>query len=373
MSSWRGYLFNDLITDTGSRQPALDLVRFLAALMVLLFHYRLYRDVPLPLVSYSELSDHATFPLLLPILKFGYLGVNLFFMVSGYVIFMSCARKSGFEFALGRMVRLLPGYWLALIVTFSLSMIFFDNPWEVSAVDFILNFSMMQPYLNARYVDPVYWTLVVELHFYFLIFVLLISRQIKAWRLWLSLWLLVSLLGEWISYPPIFHALILDHYGGYFIAGMIAYSWNHRAIDVWSVLVYLLSFVQTLFYLPEQLQLYNFGYARGWELSVVFLLNALAFLLFALMARGQIQFSSSKWLIFVGGITYPLYLVHHEIGRQLLNRLSDYMPAIFGVPLVILVVLTLAVLIYQIADLKIQPRLKGWIIKVKEKRESPAL
>ncbi len=55
---------------------------------------------------YHYITNETLFPILSEITKFGYLGVALFFMISGYVITLSAANRSALEFAISRFVRL---------------------------------------------------------------------------------------------------------------------------------------------------------------------------------------------------------------------------------------------------------------------------
>lgn len=95
---------------SSSRLLELDALRGLAALAVVLYHY-FYR--------YNELyGHHGNFAV--DWTYFGKLGVELFFMVSGFVIFMSLNRVNRpVDFLVSRFSRLYPTYWCALILTFT--------------------------------------------------------------------------------------------------------------------------------------------------------------------------------------------------------------------------------------------------------------
>lgn len=93
------------------RYYGLDLLRFLAALAVVLYHYtfRAYNSDNLSPVRYEELGQ---------LTRYGYLGVQLFFMISGYVILLSMQGKTVRQFLIARMQRLFPAFWVACTLTF---------------------------------------------------------------------------------------------------------------------------------------------------------------------------------------------------------------------------------------------------------------
>src|SRR5215467_4825559 len=93
------------------RVNEIDLLRFLAALSVVLFHYsfRGYAADSMSLMPYPPLA---------PFAKYGGLGVELFFMISGFVILMTAANGSLKGFVASRFVRLYPAFWTCCTITF---------------------------------------------------------------------------------------------------------------------------------------------------------------------------------------------------------------------------------------------------------------
>lgn len=93
------------------RLQLLDYSRFIAAIMVVLYHYTFngIENGKISTISHDESLVFFT--------KYGYLGVELFFMISGYVIFKSATGRTASEFAVGRATRLYPAYWFAVLFT----------------------------------------------------------------------------------------------------------------------------------------------------------------------------------------------------------------------------------------------------------------
>ncbi|WP_164654758.1 acyltransferase family protein, partial [Pseudomonas viridiflava] len=93
------------------RLELLDYGRFIAAIMAVLYHYTFNG------IANGKLSSLSHIPELIEFTKYGYLGVELFFMISGYVIFYSARNRSAAQFAASRAIRLYPSYWFAVLFT----------------------------------------------------------------------------------------------------------------------------------------------------------------------------------------------------------------------------------------------------------------
>jgi len=90
------------------RLQILDLLRFCAALGVMVYHLTF---VP------TFIAGGALFDGLAEITRFGFLGVDLFFMISGFVILWSADNRTALEFAVSRVARLMPSYWVSMTIT----------------------------------------------------------------------------------------------------------------------------------------------------------------------------------------------------------------------------------------------------------------
>ncbi|HMC14225.1 MAG TPA: acyltransferase, partial [Albitalea sp.] len=147
------------MADKGStaRLVEIDALRGVAALAVVLFHVttrfgELYQPATQPLVSFPG----------------GQYGVNLFFIISGFVIFMTLERtRRTSDFVVSRFSRLFPAYWVAIAMTFAITH-WLGLPGKlVDGGSALGNMLMLHGLLlRVPHVDGVYWTLEVELLFY---------------------------------------------------------------------------------------------------------------------------------------------------------------------------------------------------------------
>src|SRR5947207_3694423 len=129
----------------------------MAACAVMLFHY-----------TFRGPQDHAwavSFHFLGQIFKYGYLGVDVFFILSGFVILLTAYEKDAFDFTIARIVRLYPAYWLCLILTTIAIILAGTQQQAVTPRQFLANLTMAHGFFGVRDVSGVSWALAVEVKY----------------------------------------------------------------------------------------------------------------------------------------------------------------------------------------------------------------
>ncbi len=334
----------------------LDLVRFLAAVAVLCFHYlfRGWAADDLSILQFPEISWVA---------KYGYLGVQLFFMISGFVIFMSAYGKSPSRFISSRIARLYPAYWFAVIFTSIFVILLGGSDYSMTVVQFLSNLTMMQEFVGLSHVDGVYWTLTCELVFYFWIWVLLLLKKENYFEYFSIFFLSLSIVSYIIDLPSLAHTWLMLEYSPYFISGAVFFLIYQQRLNVMRGIVLTLSFLlaqyQAWVQADEMISHYtvNFSvYSIGSILSVMFVF-------FSLLVAGIFRNFSAVWVVGLGSLTYPLYLIHQNFGYILFNQLgtddNKYCVLIFVVVLGLLV----SYFINEFIERRFAPILKGWCNK----------
>ncbi|WP_037339195.1 acyltransferase family protein [Saccharospirillum impatiens] len=309
------------------RLPALDLLRFLAALMVLLYHYTAsgVGNTNFP-ERYNLIGSTELLPGWSSVTHFGFMGVNLFFLISGFIIFASASGRTALDFAVYRWIRLFPTYWVSILFTLAMLWFFLGENLDVSTFEVAANLTMVQSYLGVTNLDPVYWTLLVELHFYILIGLALLTRQLGAYRFWLSLWLVSAIGYRLVGQPFFLKYLIAPDYSAYFIAGMTLCVLRTQRRDPWAWMVLVASFLLACSYLPGQIAFYNFGTSTIVDWLAGSLLLALGFAALTAISLGYWNPVNRPWIVLLGSLTYPLYLVHHQLGRYLIDAWYGQIP-----------------------------------------------
>ncbi|MBI9061925.1 MAG: acyltransferase [Marinilabiliaceae bacterium] len=287
------------MTNPHNRLTVLDAFRGIAALAVVLYHYT---------IRYSLLYDFET-PSFMQVFKYGYLGVHLFFIISGFVIFMTIQKNNTpLLFLYKRFTRLYPTYWICLIVTLLAVSIFSLTGRHISITASLINFSMFQEALNIPHVDGSYWSLTIELFFYLQIAFLLALKSIKHLYYWATLFLLLFISNKIIHIPLKSFYLNL-HYSPLFLAGIFFYKLKFlktKWIDHIFIICCLISYV-------------FFSKSHAEQIIIT-----LFFILFYFFVYNKLEFIGIKPLLFLGEISYALYLLHQNIGYIIMNVVRDY-------------------------------------------------
>ena len=344
------------------RLVELDALRGIAAILVVAFHYT---------TRYQAIYGHPT-PLWLDV-PWGHLGVDLFFIISGFVIFMTLRRTTDTRvFLVSRFSRLFPGYWFALTCTYAI-VFFFSLPGrEVNFPSALINFSMIQYWLNIPHVDSVYWTLSLELSFYAIMlsfYKMQLLNRIERLALAALLFFAMTYLFEQttgLQVPGLIRTTLLIGYGQLFIAGMMFFRLHEKAIT---------SPQQSTFsvHLILMLCLGMQGLMHGMDQLVA---TGLFFALFyAIIYENRfIRFVLTRPLIvYFGVISYSLYLVHQNIGYVVLRQMYGLdFPPYMAIPSAVAVSLALATFItYAIERPAMQAIRSMWRSPVSFSRADP--
>src|SRR6201992_1306455 len=162
--------------------PILDPLRFAAALGVAVFHLMFWSwagsSTAVAPGFEHYVAAHLQFQSAAPFTWFGWVGVEIFFVISGFVIANSAGNVSAREFLIGRVLRLYPAVWVCSTLTLIVLLLFASG----SASEFVgpwLKAMLLIPKgLNGQWLDCIYWTLAAEMAFYGLVFCTLLTKKI---------------------------------------------------------------------------------------------------------------------------------------------------------------------------------------------------
>ncbi|MEU9992597.1 acyltransferase [Streptomyces sp. NPDC048045] len=338
--------------DRPQRILLLDALRLIAALAVMSYHY-LARD------SGGNIDLKAQFPAAFPVAAYGWLGVQLFFLISGFVICMSCWGKSPKEFFVSRVVRLFPAYWFAVVATTVTLAVIPGGARPLPWNDVLTNLTMLQEPLGVEHVDGAYWTLFAELRFY-LLFALLTWWGLTYRRvlLFCCVWAVASAMYAQAPTDDPLRLLIMPDSSWYFIAGIALYLMHRFRPNLMLSGVVLLCFAASLPFVLTTWR--NTGTYIGhtvpsWPVVVIL---AAFFGVMTLVATTNLSWISWRWLTGAGALTYPVYLLHQDIGREVFSLWLPRPPSGVLVVLVAAAMLTLAWLVHRYVERPLGRRLK---------------
>ncbi|MER5637500.1 acyltransferase [Kitasatospora sp. NPDC002227] len=348
-----------------SRMAALDGLRFLAAIVVVSYHYTAMGSV-----AWGGKSSQKLFPLLHHFTAYSWMGVQLFFLISGFVICMSSWGRSVGDFFISRVTRLYPAYWAAVLITATVLAIWPTVLPRRSLHDVLVNLTMLQLPMGVTQVDGVYWTLWIEMKFY-LLFALVIWRGLnyRSAVAFCSLWTVATVITRETG-SDFLDIVVVPEYSPFFVAGIAFYlMYRFRPTPLlWGIVV-------MQFLLAQQAIMFNFRHEmRDLNYTVpewpVMVILTVMFAVMALLALGKLSWVRGKWLTTLGALTFPLYLVHENIGWNLIHAFRTKLPHGVLVVLVTLAMLTLAWLINRLVEKPLSKRVRAAVSRGVEEMRS---
>ena len=340
-----------------TRLRGLDSLRGIAAIAVVLYHYTYgYTEFPgVALRIHSPGEKHM--PGLDLVATNGHFGVYLFFIISGFVIFMTLERSPGMvDFSVSRFARLWPPYLVCAGLTSSLIVLSDFNPFHLTVKDALLNVLMMNRLLGNVAIDPSYWTLTYEVLFYAgaaMIFFCFRLRRIEwACLAWLGLAFGARISSFGANHQRIGVLLDVD-YCHFFVLGMMIYLISQRRNTWLTTSTAILAYAMTLFG-PAN----NPGALKLWQFMLLMALFALAVLL---IAERKIRFLDMGPFLFLGEISYSLYLVHQVAGYCVIRELEAVGWHLnYAVWAAVLVAIVLATCVRKWVEVPAQKAIRGW-------------
>jgi peptidoglycan/LPS O-acetylase OafA/YrhL len=362
----------------------LDILRLFAALLVVSYHFLFF--------SWAEPAGHGgirdavsadiAFPGAVAFSWWGWVGVELFFVISGFVISMSATGKSATDFAVGRLARLYPALLCfsvaALIVVIGGGIL--SAP---IALDRWLRAATLFP--QGPWIDGVIWTLVVEAAFYLVVFAIILSGQIARLptmaRIGLAIltafWAMVvaSYLADLGLVSAALQSLasaysskvILLTTGAFFLLGMFAYEMFERGITrqrLGCVALAMFGCLASIWHSAS-------GMTGVLDLGTSPLVPMAAWLLATLLCGAVIAIERARppsrhyraLARRLGLITYPLYLMHNITGGWIMGRLRESGASMEMAALLALAIcLAVSYLFAALVEPPMQRLLRQWLL-----------
>ncbi|MGE0286727.1 MAG: acyltransferase family protein [Bradyrhizobium sp.] len=362
----------------------LDPLRFGAALGVAIFHQMFWSwawtSIGVPGFERYVAVD-VLYPSAAPFTWFGWVGVEIFFVISGFVIANSASKSLPTEFLLGRALRLYPAIWVCATATLLVLVLFGGGPISELIVPYIHAMSLVPKGVTGQWLDSVYWTLAAEMAFYGLVFCAMRTKKITlrhlAWGLTIysAVFNAVALLVLSCTTPSDLPYLIilmfrvpcaafLLNHGCFFALGIWLFISANReltALERVAVAVTCLSGAAEIYFFASFF-LTSIPAISGQSAFVPIMVWAAAVGLIAWCANRNRRSEATAspeapaYLRTLGLITYPLYLTHNVLGTAIIRVLVD---AGLDATSALWVALGLLVLVCWFICAKIEPAIRG--------------
>ena len=355
----------------------LDLIRFAAAMMVMMFHLGFW--IWSGSVYFHDGGSDVAYHWLAPLTCFGWIGVEIFFVLSGFVIAYSAEGSSAPDFVRGRIIRLYPSAWICSTLTLCVvlvSGISGHHGWEW------LRAFLLSP--SGPWIDSSYWTLGVELGFYVVVFLVLFAGRFhKIGAVMGTIGIMsavVSVIFWYLQHSSVkvfggtsfkayyrgywWFLMLLTRHGTFFAIGTLLWLCLFHKVTMGRFVAILLSVVGGLFEIAFHWErtVRNGGYyfplfvpAGLWLLTLLAVIASVKYkssIDQALGVRGARLFKN------LGLMTYPLYLIHSRIGYFLIPLGKGHIPDFTSLVVVVCLLLTAAYFISKYPDRLLQRALR---------------
>ncbi len=324
----------------------LDILRFLSSLAVVFHHTFLFH--------------------------YGKLGVYLFFIISGFVIHFSLS-KGLKEYAIGRFLRLYPLFWFCCTLTYFVTVLYGNN---LPLAKYFISMLMFNDGKIAQMVDGSYWTLTFELLFYFYIAVFVSLFSVKKLHYFYAGWLAVSFICFYLQIDQNIIAKLLSiRFAPYFVFGgmlaLIISTYRTSSVQVRAAYIAILVAAATLpQYISDSLRAQQgviSNFTGSFEPDEMLVVQSFFILIPLAVYFSYFSFAKNKtfitWSLLLGGITYPLYLLHWKIGETLITSYGYIYGEINVLSATVVIGLLVISYIFSVYDLRLRKILKNILFK----------
>lgn len=321
------------IVSSGNFIPEIDGLRFIAITSVVLYHISGFIDAK----DSNYYHDSLDFGLISRLVSYGYLGVPLFFVISGFILgrpfasyFITSGRAVRLKtYFMRRLTRLEPPYIVVMTALF-LSAVFMVKaiPFQQGSLSYLSSIAYIHNFVYGLGTLPllngVVWSLEIEVQFYvlapILAYIFAIQNPVLR-RCMIVLSIILSLLVEYVFPLPY---LSLLNYLEYFLVGFLLVDLYVCKSSIFrktrfDFLVGLMSFF--LIWLLEMIRVESTIVTIAKEASQ---LICIFFFYYYVLFHKIWSLLSKRVITNIGGMCYSIYLLHYPIISMFGNPLMSY-------------------------------------------------
>lgn len=285
---------------------SIQVMRGIGAILIVLFHCtQLYQT------KFHINYLHGLF-------GFGYIGVDLFFVISGFILFYihekQIGKKEGvIKYLVNRILRIYPLYWIILLIVIALMFIVpsagDSNKYNIV---FVLSNFLLIPNKVKLFMIPPVWTLTYEMLFY-IIFASAILTNRKIFKIILCIWAslcLINIIGI-IDNNNVYLKVIFDPINTEFIMGAIIYYLIKKYKDKFSKSICnICLLLGTILITVFGLRIY-FHKPYGNRVFIGLSIALIVFSIILINIKNRSKYN--KLLVKIGNASYSIYLTHFTL------------------------------------------------------------
>ncbi len=342
------------------RVVELDALRALAALNLIAFHFTHVYAVKFGFV------DPLGFEW-----PFGAYGVELFFILSGYVNSMSLLRRrQPVDFVAARLIRIIPIFLLVIVANLAIVTLAPHAPVSITGAQFVANLTLMPRVFGFECIDPVMWTLQIEMMFYATLVAMFRLGVLRRYYIgWGTLCGLALVLCPTLDSLAVTHSstigfgfatairrLLLLDFVPLFAMGFLLYMIQTKVGSLWKNMV-AIGVAATVFHCID--------HGKHNPLATLLILGTVL-----LAAQGRLAPLRLRPLVFISTISYPVYLLHNNLGCSLIYHFNHA-----GVPSLVCLAIAIA-FTFALATLvttRIEQPITRWLRIQWQRRQASAV
>nr|QIG99060.1 acyltransferase [Bradyrhizobium sp. 6(2017)] len=321
----------------------LDLLRLAAVGAVILYHYGFWGPA-------SHGVQQVAMPYLATVAQYGFLGVPVFFAISGFVIAYSAEGRTPVGFAIARFSRIYPTFVICMTLTFLATLLVGHAWFHVTWGQWLANLFIAAPMFGQPYMDDAYWSLVIEVVFYVWVALFL------AWGIFprridtiIVAWIAITFVNELTLDIPLFEKLFMADDSGFFAVGLLIYEHYRGRRDTRLYSLLTLAMGTATFQAVHKLERLGVHTHGSFDPMVVTAICIVSLgIVFAATRIKSVPLPAGL-VSAVGGITYPLYLLHLQLGYVTLLAITPT-PDALSTALVLTAVVVLAWFVWRFLE-----------------------
>ena len=261
---------------------------------------------------------------------------------------------------LARFTRIYPAFVIGMTLTFAVTVLLGAPEFSASLKQWAANLLIFAPALHQPFMDGAYWSIVYEIIFYGWVTLLLVGDRFDRQAIPIALaWVALSIANEALGPSVAVRRLWLTDASGFFLAGIMLHRLHTGKTTLWSWLLLALAaeLAAGQAVIVSRYNVVHYGADLSKGVVVAIAVGSIALVgLCTQLRRGLLP---KRVAVTIGGLTYPLYLVHQHVGFILFNRLGGTVPAKTLVLVTMAGMLATALALYCLVERPAQARLRS--------------